>query len=113
MVTYKGRTAFGFIPEAGCYSNPTDTFSDMLKWRTELPIDKLIRHIETLDEGLMCRLGRSRDVITGEYFPAGLFDDGDFVFANDVLRYLKRGDIKGIPKEYEEYLLAKHADVFQ
>ena len=42
-------------------------------------------------------------MFTGEAFNSGFYDDGEFKFPVDFLRYYKTRDI-GIPYEYEEYL---------
>ncbi len=96
---------FGFISGNPERSMPTDTFAEMQTWRNDIPIEIIIKHIETLQEGLMCgEMATSIDAVTGEGYPAGQYKDGPFFFPIDVLRYLKRGDIHGVPKEYEEYL---------
>ena len=45
----------------------------------------------------------SRDIFTGELFNAGFYEDGEYRFPVDFLRYYKTRDI-GIPYEYEAYL---------
>ena len=95
---------FGFLAGNPCRETPTDTIEDMKQWHNGISTESIIRHIESLDAGYMCVLAECVDAFTGELFPAAQYDDGNFFFPIDVLRYLKRGDIQGVPKEYEEYL---------
>ena len=96
---------FGFLPDNPCVEKPTDTFEEMQAWKNDIPKRIIVKHIERLKDGLICgSLASVIDVVTGEKYPAGIYRDGPFTFAIDVLRYLKRGDIHGVPKEYEDYL---------
>lgn len=107
MIAEKNCMLFGFLPDC-VYDYASDSLQDMLSWQTSLRIGDVVAHIESLDAGYMSGLGESKDVFTGEYFPAAIYDDGPFVFPVDILRYLERGDIHGVPKEYEEYLINEH-----
>ena len=108
MIKKNGIVAFGFTKETGIYNLITDTIDDMKKWKNGIPVDRIIKHIETLDPAYACSGGHiGVDAFTGEEFYAAMFDDGQFSFPIEVLRYLKRGDIHGVPKEYEQYIAEK------
>ena len=98
---------FGFTVDMP-YGSATDTLEEIKKWRSSISIETIVNHMATLDVGYMCSLGLSKDLFTGEEFPAGIIIDGTFVYPIDILRFLKRGDIHGVPKEYEEYLIEHH-----
>lgn len=79
-----------------------DDFEMYLKFKNDLPKDRIIRHIEEdLKPGIACM--QTFDIFTGEELVAGQYKDGKFAFPTDFLHYLKKYDI-GIPYEYEEYL---------
>lgn len=108
MIKTEKYIEFGFLDGNPCRETPTDTLEDMKNWRNSVGIDAIIRHIESLEAGYMCGMTESIDAVTGVAYPAAQFDDGPFFFPIDVLRYLKRGDIHGVPKEYEEYIVNQH-----
>lgn len=83
------------------YGLTTDSYEDFEKIRNNIDKDAVIKHIEELDDAISSTM--STDKFTGEEFNAGLYEDGEFVFPVDFLRYYKTKDI-GIPKEYEAYL---------
>ena len=91
---------FGFW-EGMPYGTPTDEYGDFEKFRNKIDREKVIRHIENLEYGLATAM--SVDLFSGEKFRAGVYEDGEFVFPIDFLRYYKTRDI-GIPYEYEAYL---------
>ena len=95
-----GKHSFGFW-EGMPYGNPTDEYEDFLKFNNSIEKDDVIKHIESLDDWLSSEM--SIDLFTGEQFNAGVYEDGDFVFPVDFLRYYKSKNI-GIPYEYEKYL---------
>lgn len=100
MKIENGFRLFGFW-EGMPYGTPTDKFEDFEQFRNTIDKEKVIQHIESLDDWIASTM--STDVFTGEKFNAGFFEDGDFRFPVDFLRYYKTRDI-GIPYEYEEYL---------
>ena len=104
MIRIHGKIGFGFI-QAAPYKTKSDTIDEMQRWSNKTPVQDIIAHIETLDAAYMAGLGESQDAFTGEYFPAAIFTDGKFVFPVDVLRYLKQGNIHGVPKEYEKHII--------
>jgi len=83
------------------YGTPTDEYGDFVKYRNEIDREKVIEHIEKLEYGLATVM--SVDLFTGDKFRAGVYEDGEFVFPVDFLRYYKTKNI-GIPYEYEAYL---------
>lgn len=107
MIAVNNRIGFGFLP-GSVYDSHSDELKDIKAWSTVLDIGAIVKHIKELQPGYMCGVSRSNDAFTGELFPAAIYDDGPFVFPVDILRYLERGDIHGIPKEYEEYLISEH-----
>lgn len=95
-----GYKMFGFW-EGTPYGEPTDRYEDFLRLRNNIDREKVIRHIETLEDWISGTM--SRDIFTGEQFNAGFYEDGEFRFPVDFLRYYKTRGI-GIPYEYEAYL---------
>ena len=95
-----GIKSFGFW-EGQPYSHVTDKYEDFLSYKNTIDKQKVIQHIESL--GAWLGSTRSQDIFTGEEFNCGFYDDGEFKFPVDFLRYYKTRDI-GIPYEYEEYL---------
>ena len=95
-----GRYGFGFW-EGMPYGEPTDKYEDFLSFKNDIDKEKVIKHIESLDDWLASEM--CTDMFTGEKFNAGVYDDGPFTFSVDFLRYYKTQDI-GIPYEYEAYL---------
>jgi len=93
-------TAFGYFKGLP-YEISTENFEDYRKFRNEIPKEKVIAHIESLDEWNTS--GISRDMFTGEELDPGLYEDGNFIFPLEFLHYYKNYDI-GIPYEYEAYL---------
>ena len=79
----------------------TDEYEDFTKFENTIDKKCVIEHIESLGAWL-CSV-RSRDIFTGEEFNSGFYEDEEFHFPVDFLRYYKTRDI-GIPYEYEEYL---------
>lgn len=100
MKIKNGLHLFGFW-DGMPYGTPTDKYEDFTKFKNSIDKEKVIQHIESLDDWIASTM--STDVFTGEQFNAGYFEDGDFRFPVDFLRYYKAKDI-GIPYEYEEYL---------
>ena len=100
MKIKNGKRIFGFW-EGMPYGDTTDKYEDYLQFQNRISKSKVIHHIESLDDWLASAM--STDMFTGEQFNAGLYEDGDFVFPVDFLRYYKAKDI-GIPYEYESYL---------
>lgn len=94
------RRLFGFW-EGMPYKSITDKYEDFEQFQNAISKEKVVLHIESLDDAITSTL--STDMFTGEQFNAGLYEDGDFTFPVDFLRYYKTRDI-GIPYEYEEYL---------
>lgn len=99
MKNTNGKHLFGFWDTV--YGEPTDKYEDFLSLKNSIDKEKVIQHIESLDDWLACAF--ATDMFTGEKFNAGIYKDGDFTFPVDFLRYYKTKDI-GIPYEYEEYL---------
>lgn len=100
MKIKNGFRLFGFwngMP----YGTTTDQYEDFQQFKNSIDKEKVIHHIESLDDWTSGTM--STDIFTGEKFNAGFFEDGDFRFPVDFLRYYKTKDI-GIPLEYEEYL---------
>ena len=100
MKTIYGIKSFGFW-EGQPYSHVTDKYEDFLSYKNTIDKQAVIKHIESLGAWL-CSV-RSYDMFTGEEFNSGFYEDGEFQFPVDFLRYYKTRDI-GIPYEYEEYL---------
>ena len=100
MKIENGKRLFGFW-EGMPYKSVTDKYEDFEQFKNAISKDKVIEHIESLDDAIASAL--STDIFTGEQFNAGLYEDGDFTFPVDFLRYYKSKDI-GIPPEYEKYL---------
>ncbi len=85
------------------YSVVTDTFEEFKQFKNSIPKEKVIAHIKSLDAAY-APMVQHYDIFTGEPIgEAGLYEDGQFVFPLDFLRYYERYDI-GIPPEYEDYL---------
>ena len=101
MKTINGQKGFGFW-EGMPYRTITDTYEEFRNFRNRISKEKVIAHIESLDDWLSPSM--SRDLFTGEQFHAGVYNDGPFTFPIDFLRYYKTRDI-GIPYEYEDYLM--------
>ena len=99
MKNENGLSLFGFF--GAPYGTPTDKYEDFERIKNSIDKEKVIQHIETLEKWLSPT--QSTDMFTGEKFNAGFYEDGDFRFSVDFLRYYKTQDI-GIPYEYEEYL---------
>lgn len=100
MIVKDGRRLFGFW-EGMPYKSITDKYEDFEQFKNTISKESVIQHIESLDDAITSAL--STDRFTGEQFNAGLYEDGDFTFPVDFLRYYKARDI-GIPYEYEEFL---------
>ena len=102
MKVIDNRKCFGFW--AGMPTDEiTDSFEDFTKYKNTLPKDFIIQHIESLNAWITSE--RSHDIFTGKAFNFGVYDDGDFTFPVDFLRYYKNYDI-GIPPEYENHIKA-------
>ena len=93
-------TAFGYFKGLP-YKISTENFEDYRKFRNDIPKEKVIAHIESLEQWLTSL--PSKDMFTGEKLHAGLYEDGNFIFPLEFLHYYKNYDI-GIPYEYEAYL---------
>ena len=100
MKVENGRRLFGFW-DGMPYGSATDKYEDFEQFKNSIDKEKVIRHMESLDDWLACVM--SVDMFTGEQFNAGIYKDGEFTFPVDFLRYYKSRDI-GIPYEYEDYL---------
>ena len=100
MKKINGKNKFGFW-EGQPYKSVTDRYEDFINLKNAISKEKVIAHIESLDSWLGST--RSHDIFTGEAFNCGFYEDGEFQFPVDFLRYYKTKDI-GIPYEYEEYL---------
>ncbi len=100
MKTNYGTIEFGFW-EGQPYDTVTDKYEDFLSYKNTIDKQAVIKHIESLGAWL-CSV-RSYDMFTGEEFNSGFYEDGEYQFPVDFLRYYKTRDI-GIPYEYEEYL---------
>ena len=93
-------TFFGYFKGLP-YERCRESFEDYRRFKNNLPREKIISHIESLEEWLTSL--PSYDIFTGEPLHAGMYIDGDFRFPYEFLHYYKNYDI-GIPYEYEEYL---------
>lgn len=91
---------FGFF-EGLPYKSATESFDSYRRMKNNIPKEKVIAHIETLD--VWATSEPSYEIFTGEKMRAGLFEDGDFTFHYEFLHYYKNYDI-GIPYDYEAYL---------
>lgn len=100
MKNENGRKLFGFW-DGMPYGSITDSYEDFESFKNTINKEKVINHIESLDDWITSEM--SSDIFTGEKFNAGIYDDGDFTFPVDFLRYYKGKNI-GIPPEYEAYL---------
>ena len=100
MKKINGKNKFGFW-EGQPYKSVTDGYEDFTNLKNTISKKKVIAYIESLDPWLGST--RSHDIFTGEEFNCGFYEDGEFQFPVDFLRYYKTRDI-GIPYEYEEYL---------
>ncbi len=89
---------FKGLPYGDCCIEDFDTYR---QYRNQIPKERVIAHIKTLDEGLACLC--SYDFFTGKRLHSGSFRDGEFCFPSEFLHYYENYDI-GIPYEYEEYL---------
>ncbi len=99
-----GRNVFGYwkeLPEETCDGLITDEYEDFTKFKNTIDKESVIKHIESLGAAI-CSI-YTHDIFTGEEFNSGFYEDGEFHFPVDFLRYYKTRDI-GIPYEYEEYL---------
>ena len=96
----EGKYAFGFW-DGMPYGPATDKFEDFKQYVNSIDKKTVIMHIEALDDWISSE--QSVDIFTGEKFNCGIYEDGQFVFPVDFLRYYKSKDI-GIPYEYEAYL---------
>ena len=83
------------------YPDADECFDDYKAFRNEIPKEKIIEHIETLEEWFTSL--PSVEIFSGTQMQAGLYEDGEFVFPLEFLHYLKNYDI-GVPYAYEEYL---------
>lgn len=102
MKKLHNRKLFGYWAGMPYYEvGVTDSYEDFAKLHNTLSKDAVIRHLDSLNPWI-CSV-RSTDIFTGEEFNSGFYEDGDFMFPVDFLRYYKIKDI-GIPYEYEEYL---------
>lgn len=100
MTIKNGLRMFGFW-DGMPYGSATDKYEDFEQFKNTIDKEKVIQHIEGLDDWIASAM--SKDIFTGEQFNAGFYEDGDFRFPVDFLRYYKTKNI-GIPYEYEEYL---------
>jgi len=100
MKTMYGKKVFGYW-EGQPYRYVTDKYEGFLAYKNTIDKQAVIAHIESL--GVWLGSTRSHDMFTGEKFNCGFYEDGEFQFPVDFLRYYKTRDI-GIPYEYEEYL---------
>lgn len=85
------------------YGNCNESVEDYVKFKNEIPKEKIIEHIESNAVEKWYTSACSRDIFTGERMESGKFVDGEFVFPMEFLHYYKNYDI-GIPYDYEEYL---------
>lgn len=93
-------TAFGYFKGLP-YGRATENFDEYKNFHNSIPKEKIIAHIESLEEWLTSL--PSYDIFTGEKLHAGKYVDGEFVFPLEFLHYYKNYDI-GVPYEYEAYL---------
>lgn len=100
MKTENGKQFFGFW-EGMLYGTVTDRYEDFEQYKNGIDKETVIQHIESLDDWIASAM--ATDLFTGEQFNAGYYEDGNFTFPVDFLRYYKSKDI-GIPYEYENYL---------
>ena len=100
MKTMHGKKCFG-LWKGMPYGEITDAFNDFRSYKNEIDKKAVVKHIEALNAFISSE--PSFDLFTGEEFHSGVYEDGDFLFPVDFLRYYKNEDI-GIPYEYEEYL---------
>ena len=100
MKESNGYYLFGFW-EGMPYRSRTDRYEDFLTYKNTIDKSLIIGHIENLEYGLATVM--STDLFTGEKFRAGIYEDGNYRFPVDFLRYYQTRDI-GIPYEYEAYL---------
>lgn len=83
------------------YESAVEDFEEYKKFKNQLSKEKIIEHIESLEEWLTSL--PSYEIFTGEEMQAGQYQDGEFRFPLEFLHYYKNYDI-GIPYEYEAYL---------
>ena len=100
MKKSNGRWLFGFW-DGMPYRTVTDKYEDFVRYKNSIDKQRVIAHIETLDDWLASEM--STDLFSGEMFHSGVYMDGDFTFSVDFFRYYKTREI-GIPYEYEAYL---------
>ena len=91
---------FGYI-KGMPYERATESFDDYKQLRNDIPKEKVIAHMESLEQWLTSL--PSKDMFTGEKLQAGQIHDGEFRFPLEFLHYYKKYDI-GVPHEYEAYL---------
>ena len=91
---------FGYI-KGMPYERAVESFNHYAQLRNEIPKDKVISHIESLDPWATSL--PSTDMFTGEKLQSGQYHDGEFRFPREFLHYYKNYDI-GIPYDYEAYL---------
>ena len=91
---------FGYI-KGMPYERATESFDDYKQLQNDIPKEKVIAHMESLEQWLTSL--PSKDMFTGEKLHAGQYHDGEFRFPLEFLHYYKNYDI-GIPYEYESYL---------
>ncbi len=103
MIRENNYLLFGYWQGMPYGGEPTDKFKDFKGFKNSIPKKKIIEHIKSLEPAL-CPMPQHYDIFTGEVIGmAGQYEDGQFLFPLDFLRYYEKYDI-GIPPEYEEYL---------
>ncbi|MBR3170603.1 MAG: hypothetical protein IKF22_05020 [Lachnospiraceae bacterium] len=101
MIRRDGYSCFGFFKGLP-YGNCIESFDDYSRTDCILSRDIVNHHFDSLNAAYTS--APTSDLFTGEPFLGGLYDDGDFLFTIDFVRYFKQGKVD-IPKEYEDYMI--------
>ena len=96
-----GRKYFGLF-KGTPYGSFDETIDDYKRQNSVIDRNKVIDHFSHLN--FAATSAPTYDINSGEFFPAGLYDDGPFSFTTDFVRYYNQG-IVDIPEEYEDFLL--------
>ena len=102
--TKHGFRCFGFF--AGLpYGDCDERIDDYRKMQNSVKKADVLKRFDSISPARTS--APTHDIFTGEAFGAGLYQDGDFLFTTDFVRYYRKLDI-GIPPEYEKYLLSNN-----
>ena len=101
MITRNGFKCFGFFKGLP-YGECNESMDDYSRADCVLNRDVVNHHFDELSAAYTSE--PTYDLFTGELVLGGLYDDGNFLFTTDFVRYYRQGKVD-IPKEYEQYLI--------